>query len=109
MVQRTKPLADLNTVVQDNIKRILGDRTPETYCKEAGNPLYYVSGAKKGKRVSERALRYAISKEQSPRLDMIAAIAAKEGIPPHHLLIEHSPDHPARRWEDWSRNPALPE
>jgi hypothetical protein len=109
MVQRTKPIPDLNAVVQENIRRILGDRTPESYCKEPGRPLYYVSGAKKGKRVSERALRYAISKEQSPRLDMIAAIAAKEGIPPHHLLIEHSPDHPARRWEDWGRNPLLPE
>lgn len=109
MGQRTKPSADLNTVVQDNIKRILGDRTPEAYCKEAGRPLYYVSGAKRGKRVSERALRYAISNEQSPRLDMIAAIAAKEGIPPHHLLIEHSADHPARRWDDWRPPPRQPD
>lgn len=90
---------DLNVVVQNNIKRILGDRSPEAYCREGGG-LYYVSGGKKGKRVAPRALRYAISEEQSPRLDMIAAIAFKEGMQPWHLLMEHQPPSEARRWDD---------
>lgn len=103
------PAEDINKVVQTNIAKILGERTPETYCNEKNRVLYYVSGAKKGKKVSPRALRYAISEEQSPRLDMIAAIAAKEGIAPHNLLI--SPDRPPaqRRWDDRPALPGIPE
>lgn len=100
MGQKQGGAEDLNTVVQSNIRRLLGKLSPEDYCKEKGRVLYYVSGAKRGKPVSTRALRYAISEEQSPRLDMIAAVAAKERIPPHALLI--SPEAPPmrRRWDD---------
>jgi hypothetical protein len=93
---------DLNRIVQTNIQRILAGRTPEAYCKEKSRVLYYVTGEKKGKPVAPRALRYAISQEQSPRLDMIAAVAHKEGLPAYQLLINHvAPPAAARRWDDF--------
>jgi hypothetical protein len=91
---------DLNKIVQANIRKILGDRTPEAYCNERGRQLYYVSGRKRGSKVAPRALRYAVTEEQSPRLDLIAAIAAKEGIAPHQLLIATDRPPQARRWDD---------
>jgi hypothetical protein len=96
-----EPADDLNTIVQTNICRILAGRAPEAYCKEKNRVLYYVTGVKKGKPVAPRALRYAISQEQSPRLDMIAAIAHKEGLPAYQLLINHIAPPAARRWDDF--------
>lgn len=98
-----EPVDDINTIVRDNLRRILAGRTPEAYCKGGGKPLYYVSGDKKGKKVAARALRYATQETnpQSPRLDLIAAVAAREQLPPYVLLVAHG--HPAlmRRWDDF--------
>jgi hypothetical protein len=96
---------DLNKIVQANIRRILGDRTPEAYCNELGRQLYYVSGNKRGRKVAPRALRYAITEEQSPRLDLIAAVAAKERIAAHRLLIPIDRPPLARRWDDDRSSP----
>lgn len=100
-----EPAYDLNQVVQANIRRILAGRTPEAYCVERNRLLCYVTGKKKGKPVAPRALRYAIQEDnpQSPRLDLLAAIAHKEGLPPHLLLIPHeSPPLDRRRWADYA-------
>lgn len=93
---------DINNIVRANLRKILGDRTPEAYCKERGRQLYYVSGTKKGRKVAPRALRYAVSGERgdSPRLDLIAAVAAKEGFAPFQLLVPSDRAPHARRWDD---------
>lgn len=77
---------DINELVSANLKRVLGKRTPEAYCGEKPK-LLYVSGSKRGKAVAPRALRYAIDGEQAPRLDLIAAVAAREGLHPYQLLF----------------------
>ena len=77
---------DINGLVSANLKRVLGKRTPEAYCEEKPK-LRYVSGSKKGKAVAPRALRYAVDGEQAPRLDLIAAVAAKEDLHPYQLLF----------------------
>lgn len=94
---------DINNTVRDNLRRILAGQTPEAYCKGGGRPLYYVTGDKKGKKVAARALRYAIQETdpQSPRLDLIAAVAAREGIPAYVLLIPHGKPAVMRRWDDF--------
>ena len=79
---------DINGLVAKNLRKILGEgRSPEVYCQERGRELFYVSGSKKGKKVAPRALRYALDEEQSPRLDLVAAVAAKEGLHPYQLLF----------------------
>lgn len=80
---------DLNTIAQENIRKILGGRTPEAYCGKPPDRLRYVSGTKKGKPVAPRAIRYALSGENSPRLDLIAAIAHKEDLQPYQLLFHN--------------------
>lgn len=78
---------DINGLVARNLGRVLDGRSPEDYCKETNHKLVYVSGTKKGKKVAARALRYAVDGQQSPRLDLIAAVAAKEQLHPYQLLF----------------------
>ncbi len=99
---------DINRLVAANLQKILKDRSPETYCAE-GRGLHYISGTKKGKRVSERALRYATTGEQSPRLDLIAAVADKEDLLPYQLLFfdfdpGNAPVMISKSQEDFMRN-----
>ena len=81
---------DVNEVIRTNLLKILGGRKPENYCGQARDPerLVYVTGGKKGRPVAPRALRYALEGVNAPRLDLIAAIAHKEGLQPYQLLFE---------------------
>lgn len=98
---------DINETVFENIKLILDGRSPEEYCGSPANPkLHYVTGRKKGKPVAARGLRYNTDEETSPRLDLIAAIAAKEKLHPFQLLL---PELGLRGGGDqlWAMFPAL--
>ena len=81
---------DMNELIRTNLLKILGNAKPETYCGKKGDPerLMYVTGSKKGKPVAPRALRYAIEGVNAPRLDLIVAVAHKEGLQPYQLLFE---------------------
>ena len=81
---------DVNELIRTNLLKILGNAKPETYCGKKGDPerLMYVTGNKKGKPVAPRALRYAVEGVNAPRLDLIVAIAHKEGLQPYQLLFE---------------------
>lgn len=80
---------DINELVAANLKLILGERSPEDYCRydDPKMALKYISGKKKGQKVAPRSLRYAVDGEQSPRLDLIAAVAAREELQPYQLLF----------------------
>ena len=80
-------IEDINKLVTGNLKKILGNRSPEDYCAEHGRVLRYVSGKKRGRKVAPRALRYAVDGKQPPRLDLIAAVAFKEDLQPYQLLF----------------------
>lgn len=87
--QGTPP--DPNELLANNLKKILGDRTPETYAQQV-KPMY-ISGTKKGKKVASRTIRAAMTGEYSPRLDFLAAIAFVESLLPYQLLFyEFDPD-----------------
>ena len=81
---------DVNELIVENLLKILANRKPETYCGKNGDRerLVYVTGGKKGRPVAPRALRYAVEGVNAPRLDLIAAIAHKEGLQPYQLLFE---------------------
>lgn len=76
---------DINQVVATNLLTILGGASPETWQKRAD--VFYVSGPKKGKKVSARKLRDLLSCINSPSLDVIAAIAEAEQLHPYQLLF----------------------
>ena len=76
---------DINQTVAQNFKRLLGERSPETWWKQT-NPVY-VSGPKKGNRVSKRKLRDVLNCINSPSLDVIAAIAEAEALEPYLMLF----------------------
>lgn len=79
----------MNELIKGNLAKILGARKPEAYCGKKGDPerLIYVTGSKKGRPVAPRALRYVIEGVNAPRLDLIAAVAHKEGLQPYQLLF----------------------
>lgn len=76
---------DPNELLAKNLAAILGNRTPEAYCRDR-KPIY-ISGTKKGKRVGARTFRAVIAGEFSPRLDFIAAIAWAESLEPYQLMF----------------------
>lgn len=77
----------MREVFKDNLKKILGDKSPEEYCGTGSNRLRYVSGTKIAKPVAPRTLRYAVSGDYSPSIELIEAIAAKEDLQPYQLLL----------------------
>lgn len=76
---------DINIVIAENFAAILGERSPETWHRQV-KPVY-VSGPKKGKRISARKLRDILNCINSPSLDVIAAIAEAEQLLPYQLLF----------------------
>lgn len=84
MPSRTE-VVTINHVIAENFKRLLRGRSPETYYKQV--QVIYVSGPKRGKRVSPRKLRDLLSSTNSPSLDIIAAIAAAEQLHAYQLLF----------------------
>lgn len=80
---------DVNDIALENLRAILGPRSPEDYCGKPGDRdrLMYVTGSKMGKAVAPRTLRYALEGTHSPRLDLIAAVAFKEGLQTYQLIV----------------------
>lgn len=77
----------MRTIVRENLRKILGSRSPEEYCGTGTNRLRYVGGTKATKPIAPRTLRYAIYGEFPASIDLIEAVAAKEDIQPYQLLL----------------------
>ena len=73
-------------IVMQNLAAILGQRSPEEYCRQAPK-LHYVSGTKAGKPVAARTLRYALEGDFSPSIELLEAVAAREDIAAYQILL----------------------
>lgn len=81
---------DYRRVLSDNLAALLQERGQTAGTIKA----YYLSGPRKGKRISERMIRYILALPQagstpppSPALDVLAGIAQALGVPVHLLLL----------------------